>query len=295
VTRRFALLVNPASAGGKALRALPEVTAEFDRLGAEYRTVRTRSVEHAAIEATAAAEAGETVASLGGDGLVRPIAGAIRGSDTALAVLPGGRGNDFARVLGIPRQPAAAARVAVEGRERRVDIAELDGVPYIGIASLGLDSDANHIANRAKLVKGNLVYLYAALRALATWRPAGFSVTVDGEVHELTGYTVAVGNSKAYGGGMYLLPDAELDDGRLDVLMVEHYPKLRALLDLPKVFKGTHVRSPHHHLLRGAVVEVRSDRSFDVYADGDPIGTTPATMRVEARALRVLVPRDSRC
>jgi YegS/Rv2252/BmrU family lipid kinase len=291
VTRRFALLVNPSAAGGRAARALPKVIAELDRLGAPHRTVETRSLEHAADEAARAAGEGETVAALGGDGLVRPIAGALRHTGAALAILPGGRGNDLARVLGIPSDPGAAARVAVEGEEWAMDVAEVDGTPFVGIASLGFDSAANRIANDAKVVKGNLVYLYAAVRALVSWRPASFQVIVDGERHQVRGYSVAVGNSKAYGGGMYLLPDAELDDGELDVLMISEHGKLRALRGMGQVFRGTHVGSRHLRFARGAVVEVRSDRQFVVYADGDPVGATPATMTVERRCLRVIVPR----
>ena len=180
MSRRFALLVNPASGGGRALTALPRVHAELDRLGAAHRTVTTRSIEHAAEEARAAAGAGETVAALSGDGLLRPLAGVLKGRESALALIPCGRGNDLARVLGIPTDPAAAARPAVEGRERVLDVADVDGTPFMGIASFGFDSDANRIANEAKLVKGDAVYLYAALRALAGWRPARFTVTVDG-------------------------------------------------------------------------------------------------------------------
>jgi diacylglycerol kinase (ATP) len=122
VSRRFALLVNPASAGGKALDALPAVHETLDALGAPHRTVFTRSIEHAAEEAAAAAAAGETVAAVSGDGLLRPIAGALKGSQSSVALIPCGRGNDFARVLGIPGEPAEAARVAVEGAERLVDV-----------------------------------------------------------------------------------------------------------------------------------------------------------------------------
>jgi YegS/Rv2252/BmrU family lipid kinase len=290
VSRRFALLVNPASAGGKALGALPTVHETLDALGVTHRTVFTRSIEHAGEEARRAAAEDETVAALGGDGLLRPLAGALKGSDTALALIPGGRGNDFARVLGVPSDPAEAARVAVQGEERLVDVASVDGTPYMGIASFGFDSDANRIANDAKVIKGNAVYLYAALRALAAWKPAAFTVTVDGTLHEATGYSVAVGNSKAYGGGMYVLPQAELDDGQLDVLIAKRTSKLTFMRELPKVFKGTHVNSPHTAFLRGKVIEVATDRPFVIYADGDPIGATPATMRVEPRCLRVIAP-----
>ncbi len=250
----------------------------------------TRSIEHAAEEAARAGEAGETVLALGGDGLLRPIAGALKGTAADVALVPCGRGNDLARVLGIPRDPAEAARVAVQGERRRIDVASVDGTPYLGIASFGFDSDANRIANETRLVKGDAVYLYAALRALAAWKPTRFEVTVDGTRHVTTGYSVAVGNSRSYGGGMLLLPHAELDDGKLDVLLSKDASKVAFLRELPKVFKGAHLDSAHVEALRGEVVEVNSDRPFVIYADGDPIGATPATMRVERRALLVIGP-----
>jgi YegS/Rv2252/BmrU family lipid kinase len=290
VSRRFALLVNPASAGGKALDALPAVHGTLDALDAPHRTVMTRSMEHAQEEATAAASAGETVGAVSGDGLLRPLAAALKDTSSAIALIPCGRGNDFARVLGIPSEPAAAARVAVEGMERVVDVASVDGTPFVGIASFGFDSDANRIANDTKRIRGNAVYLYAALQALAAWEPAAFSVTVDGTEHEATGFSVVVGNSKAYGGGMYVLPQAELDDGQLDVLIATGTSKFTFLRELPRIFRGTHVNSPHAQFLRGAVVKVATDRPFVIYADGDPIGATPATLRVEPRCLRVIAP-----
>jgi YegS/Rv2252/BmrU family lipid kinase len=288
--RRFALLVNPTAAGGRALEALPQVHAALDALGREHRTVTTRSIDHAYGEAVKAAADGETVVALGGDGLLRPLAGALKGTASALAIIPCGRGNDLARVLGIPSDPGEAARLAMTGEERLLDVANVEGTPYMGIASFGFDSDANRIANEAKLVKGDAVYVYAALRAIAGWKPAHFTVKVDGEHHEFTGYTVAVGNSKVYGGGMFILPMAELDDGKLDVVVCERISKLRFLRDLPKVFKGTHVDLPYTKFLRGEQIEVSSDRPFVIYADGDPIGATPAIMRVERRSLRVIAP-----
>jgi YegS/Rv2252/BmrU family lipid kinase len=290
LSRRFALLVNPASAGGKALKALPVVHETLDRLGAPHRTVTTRSTEHAAEEAARAAAQGETVAALSGDGLLRPLAGALKGTASALAVIPCGRGNDLARVLGIPTDPAEAAQLAVDGPEKLLDVAEVDGTPFVGIASFGFDSEANRIANEAKFVRGNAVYLYAALRALAAWKPAAFTVTVDGERHDASGYSVAVGNSKAYGGGMFVLPEAELDDGKLDVLISKDASKIAFLRGVFQTFKAAHVDSPNAQFLRGATIEVSSDRPFVIYGDGDPIGTTPATMRVEQRCLRVIVP-----
>jgi YegS/Rv2252/BmrU family lipid kinase len=290
LSRRFALLVNPASAGGKALKALPVVHETLDRLGAAHRTITTRSSEHAAEEAAKAAADGETVAALSGDGTLRPLAEALKGTGGALPLIPCGRGNDLARVLAIPTDPAQAAQIAVEGPERLIDVGVVDGTPFVGIASFGFDSEANRIANEAKHIRGTAVYLYAALRALAAWKPAAFTLTIDGNRHEYRGYSIAVGNSKAYGGGMLVLPQAELDDGRLDVLVSKDAPRLTFLRGVLQTFKAAHVDSPHAEFLRGEVIEVGSDRPFVIFGDGDPIGATPATMRVEPRCLPVIVP-----
>ena len=294
MTRRLLVLVNPAAAGGRAVRRLPEVTAELERLGVEHRVVHTRDTAHARAEATGAVKAGEVVAAVGGDGLLRPLAEVLRDTPSALAIVPGGRGNDLARVLGIPTDPTAAAGVAAGGRERLLDVAEVDGVPYLGIASFGFDSDANRIANDAKFVRGNLVYLYAALRALVQWKPAHFQVVVDGERHELSGYSVAVANSQAYGGGMFVAPQAVLDDGLLDVVATGDAPKGRFLRTLPKVFKGAHLSDPSVSTFRGARIQVAADRPFEIYADGDPIGAVPSSLHVEPRCLRVIAPDEGR-
>ncbi|MDP9135843.1 MAG: diacylglycerol kinase family lipid kinase [Actinomycetota bacterium] len=288
---RYAVICNPAAAGGRGLKRLPLAVAELERLGVEHRVVQTRDIEHARVEARAAVAAAETVIAIGGDGLLRPIAAELRGSESALAIVPGGRGNDLARVLEIPTDTAAATRIAVEGREWAMDLALVDGEPYLGIASFGFDSDCNRIANETRLIRGSLVYLYSALRTLWAWRPAHFSVTVDGKSNELGGYSVAVANSRAFGGGMYLAPQAVLDDGLLDVVAITDVPKWDYLRNLPKVFKGTHLEDPRLIVLRGATIELASDRDFTIYADGDPIGNVPARVEVDPRCLRVIVPR----
>jgi YegS/Rv2252/BmrU family lipid kinase len=290
MARRLAVIVNPTAGAGRALEALPRIRAELERIGADFHVIETTSADHARAEGTAARERGEAVGALGGDGLVGTLAGVLCGGESPLAVLPGGRGNDLARVLGIPTEPEAAARLAVDGVEHAIDVPEVDGVSYVGIASCGFDSEANRIANEAKLVRGNLVYLYAALRALAQWKHATFEVTVDGERHSVTGWSVIVANSKAYGGGMYVVPQAELDDGLLDVMLSAAGSKRHFLSNLPKLFSGSHVDDPRISFVRGSEVEVSADRPFVVYADGDPIGELPVRIRVARQALRVLVP-----
>jgi YegS/Rv2252/BmrU family lipid kinase len=287
--RRIAVVVNPTAAGGKPRRLLPVVEAELRAAGLDYRVAETRDIRHAAELAHEAAAAGEVVASLGGDGLAGALAGALRGSGL-LGVLPGGRGNDLARALGIPQDPREACRVLATGVERRLDLGEANGNPFVCIASCGYDSVANRIANEARLVRGNLVYAYAAIRALVPWRPARFQVRLDGAEHEFEGYTLAAANTSYYGGGMQIAPAADPADGMLDVVFIKRSGKLKFIANLPKVFSGTHVHEDTVSTHRAREVEVRTDRPFDVYADGEVVTALPMTARVQPGALRVICP-----
>jgi YegS/Rv2252/BmrU family lipid kinase len=282
--------MNPASAGGKPLRLLPGLKATLDRAGAPYLVVETRDIPHAAEAAREAAARGDTVVALGGDGLVGALAGALAGS-APLGILPAGRGNDFARALGIPKELDGACRVLLEGAERTLDLGDANGQPFACIASTGYDSEANRIANEARLVKGNLVYAYAAIRALAGWKPTRFEVVLDGTTHEFRGYTVAAANSPYYGGGMKMAPSADPTDGLVDVILVEDTSKRRFAANLPKVFAGSHVELDSVSVHRAREVQISADRPFDVYADGEPITRLPATVKVIPGALRVVAPR----
>lgn len=294
------LIVNPAAGGGKAGRLAPEVERRLREHGLAVRSVQTRDLDHARELAAEAARAGETVVALSGDGLVGVLAGAVRFAPGAvLGVLPGGRGNDLARVLGLDPDALQACATIAGGVSRAMDLGEVmdatgdePGRAFIGIASAGFDSDANRIANEAPAWLGSLVYAYGALRALVGWRPARFEIELDppGERHVFTGYTVAVANSKTYGGGMRLAPDALLDDGLLEVVAIEDVGRLRFLAHLPKVFKGTHVALPTVRVFRAAEVAISADRPFTMYADGDPIGTLPLRLRAVRGAVTMLVP-----
>lgn len=286
----ISLIVNPSSGGGRAGRALSDVQGALHARGLEHHVELTRSLQHARELGQAACRAQEMAVALGGDGLIGAVAAGLHGTDGVLGVLPGGRGNDFARVLGIPLDPVAACAVLAEGSVRALDLGQIGEHTFIGIASCGFDSEANRIANQTRLIRGNFVYTYGGLRALMSWRPARFQLRIDGQARTLTGYTVAIANSAAYGGGMFLAPDASLTDGLLDVVLIADQPRLQFLRHLPKVFKGEHVALPAVSIVRAREVEVDADRKFDVYADGDPVAQLPIRASVVAGALRVMVP-----
>ena len=290
--RPVCLIANPSAGGGRTAKLLPAVEGALRGHGIAFRVERTHSIEHARELARSTIAAGEVAAAMGGDGLLGAIAGELRHTDGVLAVLPGGRGNDFARKLGVDSDPVAACDVLAGGREQRIDVADVNGRAYLGIASSGIDSDCGDIANatrlRAKL--GQFVYVYAVLRAVRAWRPARWEVVIDGQPRSFVGYSVAVCNSGVFGGGMFLAPDAKLDDGVLEVVMIADMPKRKYLGSLPKVYTGAHIREPGVELVQAREVAFHADRPFNVQADGDPIGDLPATVRVQRGALRVMVP-----
>ena len=288
---RYLLLVNPSAGGGRrAGELLPRVERALRSRDLSYRRVFTESVEHGCAQALAAAEQGETILVMSGDGLIGQVGGALAETEATMGLIPGGRGNDLARVLGVPTEPEGAVAVAAAGHTRQIDVGVINGRRFLGIASCGFDSDANRIANETKLIRGSLVYAYAALRALAAWKPATFTMTFDGQVRRRTGYTFAASNNKAYGGGMFAAPDAELDDGLLDVGTCGNVSKLRFMRGIAKIFKGEHREVLEVEEFRTAEVTVEADRPFVVYADGDPIADLPATITLLPGALRVLAP-----
>jgi YegS/Rv2252/BmrU family lipid kinase len=300
VSEAVCLIVNPAAGGGKAGRLAPAVEPALRGHGLTVRRVDTRDLEHARELGRQAAGLGETVVALSGDGMLGALADELRAiPGSVLGVLPGGRGNDLARVLGIPDDAVAACATIAHGVPRPIDLGLVHsgeserGRAYVGIASAGFDSDANRIANEAPAWLGGLVYAYGALRALLAWRPARFEIELDppGERHSFTGYSVGACNSKAYGGGMYAAPNALLDDGLLEVVILERVSKLAFLTKiLPKVFDGSYVHDPSVRVFRARELSISADRPCTMYADGDPIGELPLRVQAARGAITMLTP-----
>jgi YegS/Rv2252/BmrU family lipid kinase len=284
------LIVNPHAGGGRAMRLLPAVEAALRTQNRPFRVAETMSMQHARELAREARDNQEIVAAMGGDGITGAIAGELR-DDGLLAVLPGGRGNDFARKLKIPFDPVEAAKLLLDGEERRIDLAVANDVVFLGILSAGIDSDVSRIALETRLKLGTFVYTYGVLRAIASWKEAAWRLSVDGQPTEFPGYSVAVANSGVFGGGMFLAPDASMEDGLLDVVTIARQSKLNYLRGLPRVFNGSHLKDPAVSVVQGREVSFSADRPFTAYADGDPIGELPLTVRVLPGALRVVAPR----
>lgn len=299
----FTLLVNPASGGGAAPGAVVPVARALREAGAEVEVTYSPGPQAVRDLVAAAVDRGDVVVSVGGDGMLSSLVGPVSERGGTLGVLPAGRGNDFARALGLPDDPAAQARVLLAGRTRAVDLVSVafPGRPVRRVAGsvyAGVDALASAIVDRAHRLPGALQYPYAAVRALATYQPGRYRLSVDGTEVEHSAATVVVAGSGYYGKGMHIAPGAVLDDGLLDVVVVEAASKRALIRSLPRVYAGSHVALDGVHVRRGKRVELRGRArgGVPVGGDGEGLGTLPGldeeplVVEVLPGALPVLVP-----
>jgi diacylglycerol kinase (ATP) len=302
----LSLIVNPAAGRGRALQVLPQVTAALDAASCDYLVVTSASLQHAAELAGHAAAGGRTIVAVGGDGMAGTLAGAAARLGACYGIIPAGRGNDLARVLGIPTAPAAAARLLALAPTRQIDLigVSIAGQPEAIVAGsvyAGVPSVAGEIANRTRWLRGPAVYSLAALRAVARWQPASFAIQCPAGQHDFAGYAVVVANSAFFGAGMMVAPPAEIDDGLLDLVLMRHGPKAAFVRALTKIRDGSHAALEQVSLERDTEVTITIDRALPVAADGEtlpfaaplPAGT-PLRVRVLPAALTVIAPVAAR-
>lgn len=287
------VILNPAARNGAVHKRIAPLRAAFAANGLEAVLVESRSEQHAIELAADYAEQGApTVVSLGGDGLVRAVAAGLVGTDTTLGIIPGGRGNDFIRKLGIPKDIAAAAAIVASGSDRTIDVLDLDGQICVGNVSLGMDSAVQRYADSARRIKGHWVYLYGVARAVMRPRAIDLKLTVDGRHVEFRGFTAGFANSGRYGGGLKLSPTAALDDGLLDVVLLKETLPVRLGAELVPYCLGRNSLHPHISLSRAREVLIATGdgaEPIEIFADGDAIARTPARLRIRPATLKVRV------
>ncbi|MFJ8588427.1 diacylglycerol/lipid kinase family protein [Streptomyces sp. NPDC093595] len=291
--RQFTAVVNPAAGSSSGTAALLPVARLLREAGAGLETRYSRSLDHARELARQAAAQGHVVLAVGGDGMAGAVGGVLSGTDAVLGLVPSGRGNDFARALGLPAEPAALAELLLGSPPRAVDTIEVESAVHprtavLGSVYAGVDAVANRYANRSRLLRGAASYYAGGARAVAGWRPAAYRITVDGTVHERSGYTVVAANSGYYGFGRRIAPDARVDDGLLDVVVVRHAPKRLFFALMNELRTGAHMRRPQVEVLRGKEIRIEADRDLPYGADGEVDATLPVTVRVRPGALNVL-------
>jgi YegS/Rv2252/BmrU family lipid kinase len=286
---KLKLIFNPMAGRGRARQHIGQALKRLRDCGADVDCVSSTSpADMTRIAAESSRREWDRVVVCGGDGSLHL---AVREFDLhrgTLALLPLGSGDDFAQAAGIPRSVIGACDAILYGKTREVDVATANGLRYLSVAGLGFDSEVAKYANEnAKFLRGSLVYLYSIFRVLP--RFTSYRVRMNGVRTEEIMFA-CVGNTTQYGGGIRITPNAQIDDGLLDLCLVHRTTRVQLLRTLPRAYTGSHVESPFVETARGPQFTFESERPMDVYADGERLTSTPVTFALARDKLRIVVP-----
>jgi diacylglycerol kinase (ATP) len=302
--------VNPTAGQGLGLRAGTVVAARLRAAGVQVDELTGKDADDLRGQIRYALSVPvDALVVVGGDGMVHLGVGQVVGTGVPLGIVAAGTGNDIARALHLPiREAEAGADVVLRGlgenpagHRRAIDVirctpgggevAAGDDVRWFaGVLGAGFDALVNERANGWTRPRGRLKYVAAMLRELPVFQPRTYTIVLDGQLVSTAAMLVAVANGPSYGGGMRVAPDAVLDDGLLDLMVVEPLSRARFLSIFPRVYAGTHVRDPRVSVRRGRLVTVDAP-GIVAYADGERISALPLTCEVVPGKLVVLAPR----
>ncbi len=294
------VFVNPAAGSGRARSFIPRIRKVFEAANTDVEFLcveETKDLESAAHAAIASGK--RLLIALGGDGTMQELVNAALDADVVLGVLPAGGGNDFAAGLELPMYPIAAAEAMLRGQTRRVDLARArtaDGRVrfYLGGGGVGIDAEAIRHANGAfRRLPGRARYVASALRALWSFRAVGVKVEFplsDMAPVEAKCLLAAVLNTPTYGAGIRLAPEARIDDGWLDVVIVEDIGVFKLVGLLPRLLRNGELRTSHLKRLQVRSVRLTTDRPCMFHGDGEVLGSAPVEIEAVPQAVRVLAP-----
>jgi diacylglycerol kinase (ATP) len=302
--KRVVVAINPSASFGATRAVGPAVVQTLRAMGHDVTSLQEPDYQSLITTARAAVKSKpDGFVVVGGDGMVNLGTNLVAGTKVPLGIVPSGTGNDMARSLGLPFDNTEAAVVALgealQHPPRIIDAARIaytddeTGKPaerwFACALSAGFDSTVNERANLMHNPKGPSRYIIALGIELAKLKPYHYTLTLDGTEHVIDANMVSIGNGVSLGGGMKITPDAKLDDGLLDILIVKPIGRVNFVRIFPSVFKGTHLRHPKVSILRAKNVRIAGDGVL-IYADGERIGPAPVDVQVVPGALRVLAP-----
>jgi diacylglycerol kinase (ATP) len=268
--RRYKIIVNPAAGRGNGGKCVKQIEAVFRKNGAAFDLEITCGPGHAAEIAKASLGSFDAIVAAGGDGTVREVVSPLLHTGVPLGVIPIGSGNDLVKSLGIPRDPVAAAEFALRGESRVIDAARADGTCFVNGMGIGFDAMVNHQTRAiANARPGLSLYVRALLRTLGKYKPVPLRVAAGETVADQDVFLLAIGNGTTCGGGFRLTPHARVDDGLLDVTIVDPLSVPRLLMHLPKVFRGTIDRAAEARLSRAEHITVECRSTVPVHIDGE--------------------------
>ena len=287
------IIVNPKAGGGRALGVLHKAERILWQNGWKFDITLTNGPGHATeIAGNAATRQVPLIAVIGGDGTINEVVQSIQGTDTRLAIIPGGTGNDLARSLGIPLHHAKAVATMARGKVISMDIGHEQGRDFSCLVALGFPVDViRHTNQKQRLLGGSLAILSSVWQTIRELQVHHFQVQLDdNKPFALEACGIFVLNTPCAGGGFRFSPQANITDGLLDILIIGPVTTWDLLTALPKAYKGKHLAHPAVSLHRAGKVSIRTvDPLLKMY-DGEIIGRAPITATVKPKALRVIAP-----
>lgn len=297
------VIVNPVAGAGRTGRVWPQIMGLFQARGLRFEHDLTEAPGHAIELAKSAAKKGyEMVVSIGGDGTINEVVNGLYEAgnigDALLGIISTGTGSDYIRTIGTPRRYEEACWHLMRPRRLAVDLGVVEYASnghrverlFVNFAGMGFDAEiVRRTTQQFKALGSMTSYLMGLLTTLLAYRNRDISLTIDGEVVDRRVCTVLMNNGKYGGGGMLTAPDASIDDGFFDVLIVGDLSKPDLLCSLPRIYKGTHLTHPKVTMKKAREIEIRSAQPMQLQADGELIGKLPARFRVLPSALNVVV------
>ncbi|MDX1881881.1 diacylglycerol kinase [Mycolicibacterium sp. 120270] len=293
---RVTMLTNPASGHGSAPHAAERAVAQLHKRGVDVVAIAGTDAAHARRLVDGALERGmDALVVVGGDGIISLALQVLAQTDIPLAIVPAGTGNDHAREFGIPtKDPEAAADIIVDGAAQTIDLGRIRGSDgtdrWFGtVMAAGFDSLVTDRTNRMRWPHGRMRYNVAMIAEMSKLRLLPFRLSFDGQDLETPLTLAAFGNTKSYGGGMKICPNADPTDGLLDATMVASASRTRLIRLFPTVFKGTHIGLDEVSTKRARTITVDSP-GINAYADGEYVCPLPVEVSAVSGALKILRP-----
>jgi diacylglycerol kinase (ATP) len=302
---KTAVVVNPVSANGTTFKRWPEIAASFKREGLSFVYSLTERPGHATeITRRYLSEGYDLIISVGGDGTVNEVVngffvnGNMVGNNAALSFISTGTGRDLGRTIGMPTDTDDAIRHILKSPLRPVDVGKVTYVDnhgkkavryFINVAGLGLDGDIAVRVNRtSKALGGFISFLWGTVITLLLYKNQNMTISIDEkQICDEPITIIVIGNGCYFGGGMYVAPNALIDDGFFDIIILENLSKVELLINLPKVYRGSHLSHPRINSFRGKKVKVSAYGSVLLELDGEQPGRAPVEIELLEKALQL--------
>ena len=291
--RKFLFIINPVAGKGATKKMIPVIKEVFQEYDMDIKI--SKRVGDATLIASENKERYTDIISVGGDGTLTEIIDGLIGYTGNLGILPAGTGNDFARTIQLPDDTGECLKVILEGETRKVDIPKVNDHRFINVASFGIDGGIIQDTDKIKQkISGTPAYILGSLKGILGFNPYPVKIKIDEKTMEREVVLIAVGNGKYFGGGMFVTPHAEIDDGQLDIVIANKTNKINLIRLFANLFKGTHMGDPIVEHYKCKTFSIESEKEILVNTDGNLVGKVPATITVDMEKIYILVPKTGK-